>query len=658
MTIADDGDNIPPVINPIGDQTGETGQTFRVNPVEVLDLDDDPNTTPTITLDATGFSVPWQNIWLVNGGASEPGYLRGQIYWQNPVEGTYTVTLTATDESGATDTETITVTIINSPPELTFIGDRSGVPGATFTIDPVEISNSDGDTLSLIATGFPVPWNTIWHVTEHMAGSLKGYVEWDNAVAGTYTVTFTAIDQRGATDTETIKVVIAPSGAPPYLGSVSPDPDSGKSIPGHTVYFTATYADPDGWNNIDHAYINISTSGNTANSCYAAYDRGNNQVSLRNDSDTGWSTGTIGSATVLENGQVRLICSGTAVSGSINTTTVTWAIQFRKPYTGGPCNIYLRARDGLNQYSGPFEDKGDWKVLIVPKRAMWVWSMSDDLVLDSPAGSRTVFFNFCAAPHGNDDRSVTTVYLSGSVYGLDLVNDHAPQLRNFLADAHSRGLKVECLEGDPSWALPGSRINGETRCDEILAFNNSSPSDDERFDGLHFDVEPHGLRHDRGYLYDWHQDNAAIWSEYIALLECCQGEVDNYNTTHTDIKFSADIPCWYDSDSHPGTANEVQSRVDYVTIMDYRDSAARIISGAAQEIINGNTLGKDVVIGVETLEVPPPSITFYQEGNAYMEQQLGQTAIEFHDDAGFAGFSIHFYEDIAAGREAYRALKP
>jgi len=446
---------------------------------------------------------------------------------------------------------------------------------------------------------------------------------------------------------------------PPTVGTVSTDPDSGKSIPGHTVYFTARYSDPDGWDDLRYAYMIIKGSASGTNSCYVVYRRNSDAVSLRNDGNSSWYTGDVGSATVLKNTRARLICAETTASGSGSTLTVRWAIQFRKPYTGGPYNIYLRAYDESGQYSGPWEDKGDWEVLSAPDRAVWVWSMADDIVLDSPGGSRAAFFDFCAQPHGNDDRAVTTAYLSGSVYSLDLVKNYATQLRAFLADAHSRGLKIECLEGDKSWATPEGRANGQTRCGEILAFNTNSPSDAERFDGIHYDVEPHGLHYSKGDSYDWDADNAVIWSEYLTLLENCQTGVNTYNATHADIEFGADIAWWYDVDSHAGESVDIQSKVDYVAIMDYRETGRNIVTGAATQIGNGNTLNKKVIVGVETAQAVPPdpeTISFYEEGNEYMEAQLGYTAIEFDDDASFDGFAIHFYEDTAAGEVAYRGL--
>lgn len=293
------------------------------------------------------------------------------------------------------------------------------------------------------------------------------------------------------------------------------------------------------------------------------------------------------------------------------------------------------------------------------ERAMWVWSMSEDIVLDDPPGSRAEFFNFCDSPHGNSNKKVTIVYLSSTSLSKDLVSSYPEELRGFLAAAHSRGLKVECLDGDKSWATPENRNKGESRCDEILNFNKGSASDTERFDGIHYDVEPHGLHYSKGDSYDWDVDNAVIWPQYLTLLTNCQAKVNTYNASYAPIKFGVDIAWWYDVDSYPGTPNDVQTRVDYVTLMDYRQTGTLIVDGVNTEINNGNALGKKVYIGVETAPAvlpDPQTVTFFEEGNTYMEEQLTYAHTNLSANASYGGAAIHYYEDVSAQEWAYRKL--
>lgn len=92
----------------------------------------------------------------------------------------------------------------------------------------------------------------------------------------------------------------------------------------------------------------------------------------------------------------------------------------------------------------------------------------------------------------------------------------------------------------------------------------------------------------------------------------------------------------------------VQDVMDYVTIMDYRDFAEGpdgIIENGQNEVDHGSSIGKKVVIGVETYDVPgdPEFVTFYDEGEAYMNQELEKVEAYFASSDRYGGLAIHYY---------------
>ena len=149
--------------------------------------------------------------------------------------GTYTVTLTVTDDDGASDTETHTVQV----------GPTNQPPVASFTISPpspgvLEWVRFDGSS-SYDPDGSISSYS--WNFGDGNTGSIVApYNRF--AAPGTYTVTLTVTDDDGASDTEAHTVQVGPTNQPPVASfNYSPlSPGLGEQI---TLNATMSY-DPDG----------------------------------------------------------------------------------------------------------------------------------------------------------------------------------------------------------------------------------------------------------------------------------------------------------------------------------------------------------------------------------------------------------------------------
>lgn len=306
------------------------------------------------------------------------------------------------------------------------------------------------------------------------------------------------------------------------------------------------------------------------------------------------------------------------------------------------------------------------------QRAMWVWGMSNAIVMDTTypaAGAKKDFFDYCAAPHGDATKKITYIFFDAQPYGVDLMNaTNAAKLRTFLSQAHTNGISVDFLSGDQAWATPEYRSVGETLVDEVTTFNAAGTAA-QRFDGIQYDVEPYLLSSEKaGNTLDWNYDLATIWNTYLTLLIDCQTKINTYNTSHASalMRFGVTIPYWYNVNSGPvPRADDVMKIVDYVALMSYRDAGASIINSAQDEIVAAVTAPCQVYIGVETSHPTdnvdfPPSTTFYEEGNTAMETALAQVESAFSGYLSYDGIAIHYYEDslvYAHGKEfSYRSL--
>ena len=267
-------------------------------------------------------------------------------------------------------------------------------------------------------------------------------------------------------------------------------------------------------------------------------------------------------------------------------------------------------------------------------RYMWCWSNSS--ITNNIGTARSNFYSFCTAPFGDTTKAVTYLYY----YAHSDISNNTTNLRSFLSDAHSKGFKVIYLDGEPTWVTSSSnRVIGETVVDNLLYFNQNGAVS-QRFDGVQYDVEPY-------VAAGWSTNSVVYWSNYTTLISNCQAKINTYNATYSpdSIYFEVAIPRYWDTDSLPFTSSNVcQDITDSVAIMDYVNTATRIYNDATTEVNYGDSIGKKVVLGVETKNISPSTSTFYGLGNAYMESQLALVESYYGSHASFQGFAIHQYD--------------
>jgi len=261
-----------------------------------------------------------------------------------------------------------------------------------------------------------------------------------------------------------------------------------------------------------------------------------------------------------------------------------------------------------------------------PYRSMWVWGESDEAVTNLTA--RDELLDFCDNPY---------VYpLYGQVrflwpaISIDYLTTHTADVRSFLSDAHSRGISVHFLAGDPSWIEPANRHIPLGVIGSVLTFNNTGLPN-ERFDGVQFDIEPHGHP-------DWGSDMAGVWADYIATLDAIYD-----STSSAGIYVGHAIPRWFDDPEPITDLVEMMNKTDYIAVMDYWNTREALIYSAEREIFLGDSLRKDVYIGVETSCEVDPVLTFCGLGYMTMEYCLGGIFSAFIGNPSFNGCAIHDY---------------
>ena len=122
--------------------------------------------------------------------------------------------------------------------------------------------------------------------------------------------------------------------SPSALTPVSVSPGTGAGPAGTPQFFTFTYSDPNGANDISGSQIIINPALQGAFACYVLYGRGTNLVAIANDTATSFTNGTLGTAGTLQNSQCSIDLSKSFQVQTGNTVNLTLAVNFAPGYKG------------------------------------------------------------------------------------------------------------------------------------------------------------------------------------------------------------------------------------------------------------------------------------------------------------------------------------
>lgn len=211
-------------------------------------------------------------------------------------------------------------------------------------------------------------------------------------------------------------------------------------------------------------------------------------------------------------------------------------------------------------------------------RGMWVWSSA--ALLDEPAAQQELFAFSRARGIETLWMQITTERLAEpDAARLRLAVSQADAWRALLAAAHAQRLRVEALDGDPTYADRAFHDVPLAITDAVLAFNRGGRSD-ERFDGLHFDNEPY-------LLPGWHDrpTRERLLVDYLTLND----EIQHRVRLSPPMTYTVDLPFWW-SAIDPATGEPIAAvtyagvrqsatahslgRLDAVTVMNYRNHTA------------------------------------------------------------------------------------
>lgn len=206
----------PPPPPPVGTPSARITVTSQVNLRVVLSASQSTEGTPGVSL--TGYT------WDMGDGTTLTGLTADHTYAKG---GTYRVTLTVTDslKTSSTQAQVVAVTPANVAPTASFTATPSGL---AVSVDGTASTDSDGSIAKLA-----------WTFGD--GGAATGVTASHTyAAAGTYTITLTVTDDKGATASTTRSVTVAIANRPPVAKIVVTT--SGMT----STYDASGSTDPDG----------------------------------------------------------------------------------------------------------------------------------------------------------------------------------------------------------------------------------------------------------------------------------------------------------------------------------------------------------------------------------------------------------------------------
>jgi len=265
---------------------------------------------------------------------------------------------------------------------------------------------------------------------------------------------------------------------------------------------------------------------------------------------------------------------------------------------------------------------------------MWVWKLD-------PIGNqrqRRQLLDFC------ERVAVERIYLFLAEMKEAEDPEYARQAGEFLAEASSRGVQVEALTGEPTWAFTSQHEEALEWIGDLLAFNQHRPTE-QRFAGVQLDVEP--------YLTDeWNRDRKSVEEQWVELMRKCRQLIDESGPS---FRLGVTVPVFF-ADEPVEIRRAIVGAADYLALMDYFDTERRILEGFYKHLPVAKEVGTQIVIGVETQDLVQmkqgrPENTFFDDGWKKMERVLARVVEDVGDEAAFLGLAIHH-------EGSYRYLTP
>lgn len=299
----------------------------------------------------------------------------------------------------------------------------------------------------------------------------------------------------------------------------------------------------------------------------------------------------------------------------------------------------------------------------IDTRAIWIFGDERDRMLMLPRLGETVSDLLLLDRREQRLRfllesGIDTVYLLvGNEVEDDTLAHREAEFATLITRMRDYGLTVHGTIGTPGLDLSLNGVITDV-LGHLITYNQNMVTagrPEAQFDGVILDVEP-------WVRDDWNANRHAISQD---LLDVSQEVTDRRDTQAPSLPVGMAIPLWFDtfdvswSDSGPQETQDmnrhVQEIFDYVAVSAYRHTACgealdcdNLGNGMIFQVLNEMAYAievqKPIVLGVETRPGQGDIVTFFEEGDVWLQQQLEIVRDAFDTNPYFTGFAIHQME--------------
>lgn len=206
-----------------------------------------------VDVDGTIASYTWEKV-------SGPGVTLGAtnvstLDLSNLVEGVYLFRLTVTDNLGASHTDQVNVFVLPAGTNQSPVVSAGSDITLTLPVNSVDITATATDSDGTISSFL---WSKILGPDATVSGTASATISLSNLLEGSYTFRFTATDDKGASSSDDINVVVTSVNQRPFVNAGL---DQNIILPVSTALLNAVASDPDG--TVD-TYLWTQTAGAAA----------------------------------------------------------------------------------------------------------------------------------------------------------------------------------------------------------------------------------------------------------------------------------------------------------------------------------------------------------------------------------------------------------